>query len=140
MLIEIEAYSNADGQTTMYIDCYSYQTREFESVYRVLQKSRVQYSESRISPDKDRRIGLRYSLIGRNIEKLETYLKINFFSTEVVGEGESFKCERVPAPLTNQVGCKTIFADDKDSADMICAIVAKKNSWFGGVTERGRCR
>lgn len=139
MLIEIEAYSNADGQTYMYIDCYSYQTKEFQSVYNVLKNSRIEYSESRINPDKDRRIGLRYSLLGRNIEKLENYLKIKFFSDEVTGEGDEYKCERVSI-LTNESGCRTIYASDNDSANMICAIVAKKHRWFGGVAKRGRCR
>lgn len=139
MLIEIEAYSNADGQTYMYIDCYSYQTSEFQSVYNVLRNSRVEYSESRMKPDKDGRIGFRFSLLTRNIQKLETYLKIKFFGSEETGEGDEYKCERVSI-LSNEMGCKTIYANDNDSANMICAIVAKRNSWFGGVAERGRCR
>jgi hypothetical protein len=138
MLIEIEAFSNADGQILMYIDCYSYQRSEFISVYKVLENSRVEYSESSLARDKNERLGLRYSLIGRNIEKLETYLKIKFFSDEINGEGDAYKCKRICA-LNNETGCKTIHANDKDSANMICAIVAKKNKWFGGVAEKGKC-
>ncbi|MBY0424030.1 MAG: hypothetical protein K2Q22_00205 [Cytophagales bacterium] len=139
MLIEIDGTSNYEGGTILGINCYSFNKMEFQSVKNVLLKSEVKYDESKIK-DKDGRFGVRYILFGLNIGKLERYLKIRFFDKEIEGNGDTaYRCERIEV-LSLSSDCKTIYASDDDSANMICAIAAKKMNWFGGVAQRGICK
>lgn len=138
MVIEIAEYVYRSNMMAVRIDGYSYQERELDTVNRVLRKAKAKYSEEELPRDSHGRMGLRYSLQGPNIQKVENYLGIKFFSKEeTIGEGEAFRCERIS--LSNERGCKTIYANDNDAANLICAIVAKEQKWFGGVAHEGRC-
>lgn len=139
MLIEIDLFLSANGDKELFIDCYSYQINEFDSIYFVLKKSTVEYAEYKLPPDKSNRIGFRFSLIGESIQKLESYLKISFFAAEITGSGQPYKCERVSV-LDSATGCKTIYADNDHSANVICAIVARKQNWFDGLARQGVCK
>lgn len=143
MVIEIGGELNFDGQSTLNLDCYSYQRQEFEIVTYVLKRSDAEYEEKEIPKDKDARIGTRFILLNNNISKVEKFLKISFFPTRsghnLRGQGASYSCKRVEV-LGSANGCETIYADDDYSAKFICAMVAKKRKWFSGEALRGACK
>lgn len=142
MLIESSLLNHFTGGETLILSCYSYQDSEFDSVRFVIQRARVEATSESIRSETDNRIGIRFTIWNENIRKLENFLKIRFdnFGKEMKGGGNSpFKCERVTV-LSQRQECKTIFADDKHSANVICALVAKDKGWFGGVAEPGQCR
>lgn len=142
MLIESSLLNHFTGGETLVLNCYSYRDSEFDSVRYVILKANVQAVSELFKSEKDDRIGIRFTIWDENIRRLEKFLKIRFdgFENRMSSGGDSpYRCDRV-IMLSQKEECKTIYADDKHSANVICALVAKDNGWFGGVAEPGQCR
>lgn len=141
MIIESEYRGHFTGGFTLILSCYSYHESEFDSVRYVIKRANVEATSVKIQSKTDDRIGIKFIIRDEHIRRLEKFLKIRIFprDKELKGNGNSpFKCKRVVV-LSQRRECKTIYADDEHSANVICAMVAKDKGWFGGVAESGQC-
>jgi hypothetical protein len=80
-------------------------------------------------------------MIGQEVSSLNQQQELDFRSYKNVSSSGSspFRCERISV-LSQPRRCKTIFADDQHAANVICALVASDNRWFGSVAYPGQCK
>ncbi|MEQ9008477.1 MAG: hypothetical protein RLO12_01080 [Fulvivirga sp.] len=140
MLIEYSLVDHFTGGGGLWLDCYSYQEREFDSVRKVIVSSDIRAEVTQLPPDSNGRIGVRFIIVSEDIPKLENYLKVDFEEYgHLKSSGTSpYRCERVVV-LSQQKDCETIYADDDHAANVICSLKAKDKGWFGGLAKPGTC-
>lgn len=140
MLIEYSLMDHFEGGSSLSLTCKSFDVREFDSLLHVFRRAGMDVQPERTKAE-DGRISLRFILHGDLVTRFQRALKLDFRSYKNVSSSGSspFRCERISV-LSQPRQCKTIFADDQHAANVICALVASDNRWFGSVAYPGQCK
>ncbi len=139
---------NEQGNLTL--DAFSFSSKELNAVGHVLTKASIRSVNERLTRDVQGLFGLRFYIHSSRIHKLEDSLNIKFvrrrgktevrlaetYSNFLGGGKSSFRCSRIDNPPHD---CETIFAEDQNDAIVVCALIASKNNWLGGVPSEGSC-
>ena len=125
------------------IDAYSFSLDEFLALEETLRTAGVNTISQQIPSDASGRDGRRYTATSTQTKALEELLGGKFQSNgefvSSVGAGNPYAC--VEINLSGKgVGCEELLASDKSSAQTKCALIARKNGWFGGVPNEGTCQ
>jgi hypothetical protein len=124
---------------------YSYQDSEFNIIHRFFRNNKYQYTSEAAGYDRFDRRGELYTIDGRQqIQRLEQQLSVDFHEEEIIFHvipgGNKYRCMQIKNNAAIKSNCVDLSANDDDEAFFLCAMHAKKENWFGGKSECGRCR
>ena len=121
---------------------YTFDLREFSALENTLARAGIAPTYRRIPNDRANREGRAYTIRATELPQLEALLEGRFQPNGLFlsspGTGTNYRCKEVNLSGGGP-GCEDIIAPNKSIAQTKCALIARKNNWFGGVPSAGQC-